>query len=204
MSMFTAISWGWWAVGTFGLVGTGLLLWFAPAVLVKVVTSLLSFFLTNRWGNMIAVGLIVFFVADVNRSMRDAEEFKEKTADFEQAQDDRDKRIAMETRASVTKEFEDQKAADAATDTKVKDFTDALPPVPFADSSPFRVGDDACKLRALAGQAGCGPKIIPRRVPKAPAKPEAPADHGGFRLPGTLGGIFGRSEESSGSQRPAQ
>lgn len=198
MSIFTAISWVWWAVGAFGLVGTGLMLWLAPAVLVQIVKSLLAFFLTNRWGNMLGVAIIVFFVADVNRSMRDEETFKERTAAFEEAQKQRDIQIAADTRQAVTEELAKQKTADTATDNQVKDFTNALPPVPYADSNPFRVGNDACKLRALAGQPGCGPQSVPRRVPKAraPAAPER--DHAGFRLPTSLGGIFGGDQKDPG------
>lgn len=198
ISALTAISWVWWLVGTFGVVGTGLMLWLAPAALVKIASVVLNFFITNRWGNMLGVGLIVFFVADVNRSLRDEQAYKEKTAAFEQEQKARDDRIAKETRDQVWTEIANATAANAATDKQVEDFTNALPPVPFADSNPFRVGNDACKLRALAGQPGCGPQSVPRRMQKAgaPAKPEG--DHGGFGLPASLGRIFGGDHKDPG------
>lgn len=192
------ISWLWWLLSTFGLGGTVIIVWFFPAVAVKIGATLLNFFLTNRWGNMLGVAIVVFIVADINRSLRDEHEFAARTAAFEQEQHARDERIAAETRITVQAEMAAQAKADTKTDTEVKDFTNALPPVPFADSNPFRVGPDACKLRALAGQPGCGPQSVPRRVQKvgAPAAPQP--DHGGFGLPAALGRILGRDQKDTG------
>lgn len=157
--MLLGISWLWWAIGTFGTVGTALLLWLAPTVLVRIATWLFKFFVTTRLGNVIAAAALAFFVADVNRSLRDRSEFAAQTAAFQQAQKDRDKRIAAETRDEVWTEIANQTAANTATDQDVKEFHDALPPVPFTNGiNPFRVGDAACRLRAIAGYSGCGPE----------------------------------------------
>lgn len=199
--MMLGISWLWWSLGTFGLVGTGLMLWFAPAMLAMVAKAVLSFFITNRYGNMLAVAIVVFFVADVNRSLRDEHDFAARTAAFEQEQQDRDTRIATETRDEVWKDIANQTAANTATDKEVKEFTDALPPVPHADDNPFRVGDDACKLRALAGQPGCGPQSIPRRVQKTGTVAPGVGDHRGNRLSRAFGRILGRDQKDAGSQR---
>lgn len=189
------ISWIWWALGTFGTVGTLLLLWLAPATLAMVVKSVLTFFLTNRYGNMIAVGLIVFFVADVNRSLRDQHEFAARTAAFEQSQRDRDTRIAQETRDQVWKDIANQTAENTATDKDVKEFHDALPAVPFANGvNPFRVGDASCKLRHVAGQAGCGPARA-KGVPKARPEGAVPGNQPRFRLPGFITGGIGGAQK---------
>lgn len=185
MDTLLGISWLWWALGTFGMVGTGLLLWLAPGLLVQIATWMFKFFITTRLGNIILAAAIAFFVADVNRSLRDRHEFAAQTAAFEQAQKDRDTRIAQQTREEVWKEIANQTAANAATDNDVKEFHNALPPVPFANGvNPFRVGDAACRLRKVAGQTGCGPK-------RAQGVPQARSEGGGagtadrprFRLP---------------------
>lgn len=199
--MVLGISWLWWALGTFGLVGTGLMLWLAPAVLVQVAKSLLSFFITNRYGNMIAVAIIVFFVADVNRSLRDEHDFAARTATFEQEQKDRDTRIAKETRDEVWTDIANQTAANTATDKEVKEFNHALPPVPHASDNPFRVGTDVCRLRALAGQAGCGPASSPVGVQKTGAVSASVADHPRHGLSAALRRILGRNQKDQGSQR---
>lgn len=179
--MVLGIWWLWWAIGTFGLVGTGLMLWLAPALLVQIVTWCLKFFITTRLGNVIAAAAIAFYVGDVNRSLRDEHEFKARTAAFEQAQKARDATIAQQTRDEVWTEIANQTAANNTTDKEVKEFHDALPIID-ANNNAFRLGADACRLRHLAGQAECGPGGA-KGVP-APAKENvSPPHRRGFRLP---------------------
>lgn len=179
------ISWLWWALGTFGIVGTVLLLWLSPTVLLTIVKASLTFFITNRYGNMIAVAIVVFFVADVNRSMRDEHDFAARTAAFKQEQKDRDARIAQQTRDEVLAESANQIEANIKTDKEVKEFTDALPLVAHTDDNPFRIGDDACRLRHLAGQLGCEP-ASPKRMPETRPQTKGGGDRRRFRLPESI------------------
>jgi len=184
--MLLGIWWLWWAIGTFGAVGTGLMLWLAPAALVQIATWLLKFFFTTRIGAAFLAGSVAFFVADVNRSLRDEADFKRITARtialFEQAQKLRDAGIAQQTRDAVLKEVADQAAADAKTDNQVKDFHDALPPVEAADkcNDLIRVGSNAGRLLNIAG--GGPPQGRSKRlngVPKARPRAASPADQRG-------------------------
>jgi cytochrome c-type biogenesis protein CcmH/NrfF len=180
--MLLGIWWLWWAIGTFGLVGTGLMLWLAPAFLVQIVTWLLKFFFTTRIGAAILAGSVAFFVADVNRSLRDEAEYKQRTALFEHAQKARDARIAQDTRDQVWKEIADQTAANTVTDNQVKDFHDALPPVEATDkcADVVRVGSNANRLLNIAG--GGSPQGRSKRlkgVPKARPRAASPANQRG-------------------------
>lgn len=164
------IWWLWWMLGTFGLVGTAILVWIAPTLFLQVARMILTFFITNRIGNIIAAAAIAFFVGDVNRSIYDRHEYAAKTAAFEQAQKERDAQIAEQTREEVTKQIAVSAASAAEIDNQVKEFNNAIPPTIGPAVNPFRVGDDSCKLRALAGQSGCGPESrqgVPK--PRAPA-----------------------------------
>jgi hypothetical protein len=195
--MLWGVWWVWWATGTFGLVTTAIIIWFAPTVALTVARVALTFLFTNRWGNMIAVAIVVFFVADVNRSIRDADEYQQKTAAFEQEQKDRDARIATETREAVTKEIAEQTAANTATDKQVEDFRNALPPPPVDAPNPYLVGNDACRLRALAGQSGCGPRSVVKGVPKARAPGKGGGNHRKLGLSGSVRHILGRDQKGS-------
>lgn len=193
--MMFGISWLWWALGTFGVVGTALLLWLAPAALVQIATTLVRFFIGTRLGNIILAAGVAFFIGDVNRSLRDQHEYAARTAAFEQAQRDRDTRIAQETRDEVWKEIANQTAANTATDKEVKEFENALPPVPFANGiNPFRVGDASCRLRHLAGQAGCG-SARAQRVPQTGPEGAVTGHRPRFRLPGFVTGGIGGAQK---------
>ncbi len=199
---FFGIWWLWWMLGTFGLVGTVLLLWLAPAMLAQIVRVSLTFFITNRAGNIIAAAVIAFFIADTNRSIRDEHEYAAKTAQFQQDQKDRDNRIAQETRDDVWKDIAEATSNNSQIDNQVEDIHDALPPIPDGTANPFLVGTSSCKLRALAGQPGCGPEGT-SGVPKAgtPAKPAA--NHRRFRLPGSVGRILGRDPKGTAGNKGA-
>lgn len=170
--MIFGVSWLWWALGTFGVVGTALLIWLAPAFLVRMVQAILNFCFTTRIGAALLAASIAFFIADTNRSRRDASEFAERTAIFEQAQKDRDAKIEADTRADVLKEIASQALKDTATDTQVKDFHDALPAIPTTDACNdiVRVGNNADRLRAIAGtpvRRSGGAKGVPKARKKA-------------------------------------
>lgn len=169
-TLILGIWWLWWAIGSFGVVGCAILLWLAPTLLASMATRFLSFVLATPIGAALAAGAIAFFVADVNRSIIDQREFSAITAASQQAQKQREAQIAKETRDQVSAELSAQQADHAKLDQDVKEFKGALPPVPFVNGTdPFRVGDASCRLRSLAGYAGCGsagaqgvPKVGPK------------------------------------------
>lgn len=150
---------GWWAVATFGVVGTIALLvlgsMYFPDLLRRIVSGFIrifTFVLSYRIGCAIVAAVAVGFMVDYWRHSTDDAEFAQRTALFEHAQKARDERIRTETRDLVWIEIADQTAANAVTDNEVKEFHDALPPVPHT-GNPFRVGPAAAKLRHIAGQA---------------------------------------------------
>lgn len=152
MSMFFA-QWIWWLVGAVGIGGT-IALWFlAPVVAQPVLGGILRFLFQTRlgFGLMFAVGSFAF--ADTHRARLDQAEWNKKVAAFEQAQKDRDARIAEDTRAEVVAELAKEKLADAATQKAQEDFNANLKPLPPGDN-PCRVGDDADKLRVISGKPG--------------------------------------------------
>lgn len=172
MTMFDGIAWVYWMLATFGVVGTIVLLYVAPAATIGVLKYLATFLFTTRIGNIILAAAIAFMIADINRSKRDAAEYAEKeaaaTAAFKRASEERDAGIAADTRAAVMAALAKQRLADAQLNSDVKDFSDALPPAPPVNgTSDFRVGDASCRLRAIAGFAGCRPEAAARGVPEA-------------------------------------
>lgn len=182
------VSWVWYLVGTVGIGGTIALLYLGPAFLTALVPHLLKFFFGTRIGVGIMVGFATFMVADIHRSRSDAARWEAEKASFVQAQHDRDARIAKETRDEVWTEIADATAANTTIDNEVKEFHDALPPAPAtATVNPFIVGDSACRLRHIAGYAGCGPQRA-KGVPKA--RPQGAGsgriDWSKFRLPGFI------------------
>jgi len=198
MDTILGISWLWWAVGTFGIVGTALLLWLAPALLVQIVSWLLKFFITTRLGNIIAAAGIAFFVGDVNRSIYDQHQYAARAAAFQQAQKQRDDTIKQETRESVLREIGNQQIANSQIDRKVEEFKYALPPTPAANGvNPLRVGDASCRLRDIAGYSGCGPDRS-EGVPKAGSEGRGPrtVHRPRFKLPSLITRGSSRAEES--------
>jgi hypothetical protein len=151
--MLLGVSWVWWAIGTFGLIGTALMIWLAPTVLVGLLKVLGTFFFTTRIGAAILAASIAFFVADVNRSRSDEAEFAARTAQFNAEQDERDKQIETDTRDQVWIDIADQTALNKATDTDVKEFHDVQTPVLATDacSALVHVGNNVDRLRVIAG-----------------------------------------------------
>lgn len=183
------VSWVWYLVGTIGIGGTIALLYLGPAFLTAILPSLLRFFFGTRLGVGIMVGFAAFMVADIHRSREDAKRWEAEKAAFAQAQHDRDERIAKETRDKVWAEIADATAANTVIDNEVKEFHDALPPAAPAAATinPYLVGDSACRLRHIAGYAGCGP-VRAQGVPKAGSKRAGTGriDWSKFRLPGLI------------------
>lgn len=164
------VSWVWYLVGTIGIGGAIALLYLGPAFLTALVPYLLRFFLGTRIGVGIMVGAIAFMAADIHRSRSDARHWEAEKAAFAQQQRDRDTRIAQETRDAVWTEIANATAENTVLDNEVKEFHDALPPAPpTATVNPFLVGDASCRLRHIAGYAGCGPDRA-QGVPKARSK----------------------------------
>lgn len=169
--MLFGVWWVWWSLGTLGLIGTGLMIWFAPTVLLGLLKWLFTFCFTTRIGAALLAASIAFFVADVNRSKRDEAEFAERTALFEQAQTERDAKIKADTRTEVQAELANQTTKDTTTDMQVKDYQNALPTVSPTDvcSDVVRVGNNADRLRVIAGSP-VRRSIRPQGVPKARKK----------------------------------
>lgn len=169
------ISWVWYLVTILGVGGTIAFFVLDFALATTVFKAIVNFLWSTRIGWALVAGFFMFELADIHRSSSDEAAFAARTAAFEQAQKDRDQKIADDTRAAVTKELADQTKTDQQTDTQVKEFNDALAPVP-ATGNPFTVGSDACKLRALAGLS-CGERrAVTTPVPKARPKHRAAAD----------------------------
>jgi hypothetical protein len=186
---FLGIGWLWWLLGTFGIAGTIAILALAPGIVpmvVQAVVRLLAYLLSTRWGCALLAAGIAFMAADIHRSMRDEAAFKERTAAFERQQDERDKRIAQETREEVWKEIANQTAVNRETDQHVEEFKDALPPVQHVEGNPFAIPrSDADRLCRITGQAECGPRPVARSVPTPRKRPVIPADRG-LRLPNLI------------------
>lgn len=187
----------WWLVATLGVAGTIALFVLAPTVFAKtfeVVVRLFTLLVSYRAGCALLAAIAAALVTDYWRHSRDDAEFAARVAAFEQAQKDRDTRIAKETREDVWKEIANATAANDATDKQVKDFHDALPPVPSTGNA-FIVGAASCRLRQIAGFAGCGPDRT-QGVPQAGS--EGPGtgrpDWAKYRLPGLITRGFGRVE----------
>lgn len=178
MTIFEGIGWVYWMLGTFGVFGTIAALYFAPAVTIEVLKFLASFLFTTRIGNIILAASVAFVLADIRRSNIDAEDYAEKLAAAneaaKEAQAQRDKDITEGARAAVMAELARKRLAEAQIDSNVKEFEDGLK-APLQPSNPaaaaavpdFRVGDASCRLRQIAGYAGCEPESAAGGVPKA-------------------------------------
>lgn len=208
MTIFDGIAWVYWMLGTFGVLGTIAAFWFAPAITVQVLKYLATFLFTTRIGNVILAAVVAFVIADINRSKIDAAEYAEKiasmTAEAEAKHKQRDAEIAASAKAEVMAELAGKKLSEAKIDSDVKDFTDALQtaPAPQGATVPqaapdFRVGDASCRLRAIAGYAGCEPEGAVGGVPKARSKGRGARlpDWAQYRLPSLI---------SRGASRPAE
>lgn len=196
----------WWGVGTFGIVGTIAAVVAFPTVakiVIDRVVRLFSFVLSYRLGCALLAALAAALVADYVRHSIEDDKHAAELAGFKLAQVARDKRIAVETRAMVWEEIANATAENAVTDKDVKEFTDALPKPPDTGNL-FRVGADACRLRALYGQSGCGP-VRAQGVPKSDAKDEGVGNRRGHGLSGLVGRIRRNHHQGKqGDQPPEQ
>lgn len=187
---------GIWIVATGGIAGLITLAVLFPAAMGVVfngVMKLFGFVLNYRIGCALVAAIVAGLAVDYIRHSHDDAVYAARVEAFNQAQDARDAKIKADTRELVTKELTEAAVANAATDQEVKEFHDALPPVVPETGNPFRVGNDACRLRKLAGEADCGP-VRAKRMPKAHAASKPATGWGRFGLPG-----FG-----SAGARPAQ
>lgn len=159
-----------WLVGTAGVAGTIAFFAFAPtaaAIVGKAIVRFFSIVFSYRIGCAVVAATLAWFIADFVRHSSDDARYAAEVAEFEKAQDARDKRIKEETTADVWREIANATAENVVTDTAVKDFTDALPKPPET-GNPFRIGDDAMRLCKIAGETQCG-HIGGEGVPKAHA-----------------------------------
>ena len=191
-----------WAVATFGIAGTIALIVFAPAaakIALGAVVRLFAFVFSYRLGCALVAAIVAALIADYVRHSIEDDKHAAEVAAFEQKQVDRDEQIARDTREWVLKEIADTAQQNATVDKDVKDFTDALPKLPEGQpavhaGNPFRVGDDAARLRKIAGQAGRGSDGA-KGMPQADAKPASLRDRIRKRLQSSGSGSAGHSEQ---------
>lgn len=165
-----------WVIGTLGIGGTIVAFILYPAIVTPILNGigkLFAWVFSYRLGCAIAAAIVAAFLAMYWQQSRDNADFAKRTAEFEAAQDARDKRIAAETREEVWTEIANQTALNTATDQEVKEFHDALPPIPHT-GNPFRVGAAAGKLRTIAGQVERGSRPSAAGVPKAQSQGRRP------------------------------
>jgi hypothetical protein len=179
----------WWVLGAGGLVGLVLLFLLYPVIvqaMIKIIGVILTEMLSTRLGCAILTAIVVGLGVSHMRGRIDNDAFAERTAQFEQQQKDRDARIAAETRAAVENELAPRlQQIDAKTDSDVKVFTDAMPPTPVPAANPFRVGNDACKLRLIAGLPPCGSERL-GGVSQAAKRAAGALHHTRYRLPAAI------------------
>jgi hypothetical protein len=195
----------WWGFGTLGIAGTIALAVAFPAIAKIVldrVVRLFAFVLSYRVGCALVAAILAALIADYVRHSIDDSKHATELATFKLAQVARDKRIATETRAAVWEEIANATAENAVTDKDVKEFTDALPKPPDTGNL-FRVGADACRLRALYGQSGCGP-VRAKGMPKADAKDEGVGNRRGHGLSSLVSRIRRDRHQGEQGDRPAQ
>lgn len=178
---------GWWAVATFGAVGTIALFvlgsMYFPGLLRKIVdgvVNILALVLSYRVGCALVAAISAGLIVDYWRHSKDDAEFAQRTALFEHAQKQRDERIKTETRDEVWQEIANATAENVVIDKDVKEFTDEKPqPLPTV-GDPYDIAPaDRLRLCRIAGKTECGLKR-PQRV-QAPRRP-AP-DPGHRKLP---------------------
>lgn len=188
------LKWVLWLVATVGVAGTIALFVFAPAMgrgLVALAIEMLHQLLATRFGCAVLAAVVVGLGVNHMRAAVDQDHFEQRIAQFEELQKERDVKIAAETRAAVEKEQAELTRSAALTDIAVKDFTNGLPiapPLPAAN--PLRVGDDACKLRNIAGLPPCGSERN-QRVSGARKRAAAAIHRARQRLSPPDGGIAG-------------
>lgn len=188
------LKWAYWLLATVGIAGTIALFVFAPAVgrgLVSLAWEMLHQLLATRFGCAVLAAVIVGLGVNYLRASLDQEDFAARTAQFEEAKKALAVKIAADTRAEVEKEQRDLNQSAALTDIAVKDFTNGLPVAPpLPAGNPFIVGNDACKLRTIAGLPPCGSERN-QRVSGARKRAAAAIHRARQRLSPPDGGIAG-------------
>ncbi len=177
---------GIWIVTTGGIAGLITLAVLFPAVMGVVFQGfmkLFGFVLNYRIGCALVAAVLAGLAVDYVRHSHDDAVYAARVEAFNAAQVARDAKIEADTRELVTKELADAAPVNTAIDKDVKELKDALPPVVPETGNPFRVGPDACRLRRLAGEAGCGP-VSPKAVPKAKSTAKRPFGWRRVGLPG--------------------
>jgi hypothetical protein len=200
-----------WAIGTVGIGGLVALAVFAPAVAKLLLDAVVRFFalvFSYRIGCAVVAAALAWFIADYVRHSIEDDKHAAEIAAFEKAQVARDARIKTETRALVWEEIANATADNAVTDKDVKDFIDALPKPPEGQpavhpGNPFRVGDDAARLRKIAGQVGRG-SVGAQGVPQADTKGASLRDRVRKRLSGGGDGSAGGDQQGQQGDRPAK
>lgn len=181
-----------WAVSILGVTGTIALFVFFPAaagIALKAVVRFFGIVLSYRIGCAVVAAIVAALIADYVRHSIEDEKHAAEVAAFEQKQKQRDKTIAADTEKWVREQMAAQFIAEQESNYDVDSFKSDLPV-----SSNFRVGADACRLRKIYGQSGCGPDGI-KGVPKADARPASLRDRIRKRLPGGGGGIAGGDQQ---------
>ena len=186
-----------WLLATFGVAGTIALAVFFPTVARLVGAAVGRCFVvvfSYRVGCAVVAALLAYLVADYVRHSIEDKRHADAEASFRLAQSARDRRIAEETRESVWKEIANATAENAVIDKDVKDFTDALPmpnPPIAAGGNLFAVGDDADRLRRIAGQPERG-RSGSKRVSKAHSSHWGRRHRTANGLPRAVGRVPGR------------
>lgn len=187
-----------WFFVTFGVVGLIALAVLFPAVMGTIgrgFMSLLGFVLNYRLGCALVAAVIAGFAVDYWRHSYDDTAFADRTAQFEQAQKDRDTKIAADTEVAVRKQIAEQAATEQDTHHEVDTFEKPLP-----TSDVFRVGTAAAELRGIAGLP------VSKRtkgLPKATRLRSAAGNLRGFGLPKAVSGSPGGAQVGQPAQQRA-
>lgn len=194
------LDWGWMIFGAFGIGGLVLVWIFAPAamsVIVKAIVTVITELLETRLGCALIAAVIVGIGVNHMRANIDEEKFEQRTAQFQEQQKERDAQIAKDTREMVTAELAKEKDQSRLIDQNVEGFTNALPPAaPTPGANAFLVGNDACKLRDIAGLPPCRSGGV-KAVRAARQGAAAAINRARDRLPHPGGEVAGRAPQGT-------
>lgn len=151
------MNWLWWTIT--GLSGVTLLAAIAAAVLApaallaawQAIAPLLLKVFRSRIGLAAIVGIAAFYGASWYQHRLDAAAFAREKAAFIAAQAKRDADIAKDTEDYVRRQIADEYIAQQETQHEVDGFKQALDP-----AGKCRIGDDAPRLRIIAGTGQSG------------------------------------------------
>jgi hypothetical protein len=177
----------WWVLGTFGLAGLVAFWFLAPTaaqLTLQAVVRVFKLLLSYRIGCALLAAIAAGLIVDHKRHAYDDQQFAARTAAFEDAQHQRDGRIAQETRDKVLADIANATSENAVIEKDVKEFSDALP-APAPTGNPFLVGADADRLCRIAGKTQCGPSGD-QGMPKARRPGGRSGNHAKIRLPSLI------------------